>query len=100
MHTKVALFNTEAEVNLIHSAYIPPGRINSVKKDAQPRLRKATKEPLQVDGVTVLQLRLGDLCRRPWFTIAPKLSGNVLIGTAYIDGFILKISPTERKEVI
>lgn len=84
LYTTVAFLDTAACVNFIHSALIAPARRNRVKKKAPPRLRTATKYPVQFEGLIMLYLRPEDLCTRVWFGIAPQFAINMLLGASFI----------------
>lgn len=70
-----------------------------MKKEPLSRLRTATIQPLQIEELFLLHLRLGDLCTLIWFGIAPQLSVNMLLGTSFKDRFIIRIFLSEIKVV-
>lgn len=100
MHTAAAHLYTEAAVSLIHFARISPERKNGVKKEALSRLWNATKQPLQIDELIILHLRLGDLCTRVHFRIALQLVVNRPIGTSFIDRFICGVSLPKKSSTV
>lgn len=62
IHIGVALLDTEAVFNLMYSSLIPFGWRDRAKEEALPKLRTAKKQPLQIEGLTLLHLHPGDLC--------------------------------------
>lgn len=99
MHTAVALFDIGAVFNFIHSGSISPEWKNSVKSEQLKRSLPATKQPPHIEKVLMLQLRLGDLCTRLWFSIAPQLTVNMLFDTTFIERFIRAIFSSDCKVV-
>lgn len=97
-HTVVALFYTAASVTLISSALIPPKWRNSMKQSLT-RLRTATKQQLQIEGIVLLHLRLGDLYTWVWFSIESELIVNMVLVTAFIDILIRGIFSSKGKFV-
>lgn len=99
MHTAVALLNSGAGANFIHSALISPEWRNNVKKESLPKLQSATRQPPQTRDLVMLHLRLREVFSRVWFGIAPKFAIKLLPGPAFIDRFICNIFPSKRKIV-
>lgn len=57
------------------------------------------KQPLPLDGLILLNLRLADLHTRIWFGIAPHLADDTLLGITFIDRFIRGIFPSEHNVI-
>lgn len=77
----------------------PQERDNIMTQNKIFSIRPATKEHLMLDGLTLLNYRLGNLQTREWFGVALHLDTNTLLVTFFIDRFIQKTFPLERKIV-
>lgn len=68
-----------------------------MKHENRPKLRTATRQLMKVDRLALQRVRIGDVCTRVWFCIAPNLTMNVVLDTRFIDQFILKNFQSKRK---
>lgn len=83
MHNEVAFLDTGGRVNRIRSALTLPKWRSTIMEDALSRIWSAAKHPLQIEGLIMLQIRLGDFCTWVWIGIARQLAANVLLATAF-----------------
>lgn len=95
MHTKTCLLYTGTVVNLINFSMLHPSWRDRIKHDDMPKLRKSTKQPMQLDRLISLHFRIGDFSTRMAFGIAK----HILLGTLFIDRFIQGIFPVIVKVV-
>lgn len=86
MRTLHAVLDTGAGPNLIRSDVLPIGcRQNLVTSAHLPRLGDANGRPLQLQGVVILRLRLGNSHFRVPFVVATRLAASMIIGTDFLD---------------
>lgn len=87
----MSLPDTGAVVYLIHPSLMQPTWRTRVKLDSVPRLRTATRKPLEPEGLIIFHLRFGEIQTRVWFGIALHLGVGILLDTKFIDHFIRRI---------
>lgn len=71
----------------------------ALSSDILPKLRTATKQPSKMDELTPFQLYLGNLSTQAWVAIGSHVVINILLGTAFKDGFIQEICSCNKKVV-
>lgn len=98
VRTATCHFGSVMKVYLIRFSMISEKVHNSARRKKFITLRTATKQPLPLDGLIFLHLRLDELNTRIWFEIAPNLAVDIL-GTYFMELFIFDISPLKRKIV-
>lgn len=65
-------------------------------KEIQPTPLSASKERLNTEGSIKLHIEIGDLVRNVLFTVLEKQVFYVLLGTFFIDEYILSILSDEE----
>lgn len=99
MRAAHCLLDSEAGSNPTRSSVVTIFCAYRIKRDGPPTLRTATKQPSHLDGLTLLNLLIGNLDTRVWPEIVPQHSVDILLRTAFIDRFIRDIFLSERKAV-
>lgn len=89
--------DTGAGPNLMGSWFIPPSWRIRIKHVAELRLSAATSQPLNVTGVILLNLHMGGIRVRTLFGVLRKVAVPVLLDTSFIEWFVKRIFPPERK---
>lgn len=64
-----------------------------------PGLTAVANQSVEVQGVILLHVRIGDLRFRIWFRVVQSLAVPLLLGTFFIDRFVLTIFTPERQLV-
>lgn len=52
-----------------------------------------------MDHITLMVMRIGELCLRAWFAVAENVAVDVLLGTSFIFRCFRGIIPSERKVI-
>lgn len=99
MHTAACLLDTEAGVKLVWLEVTPQKWASRMKRNNLLSRCTAPKQPLTLDGLTILHFRFSGLQTRVWSEVAPRLAEDLLHCTSFIDRFIRGIIPLERKFV-
>lgn len=100
MHTTGCSLDNVAGGSLIRSPMIYMGSAGQIKRKDVPQLQTKTKKnPLPLERIILLHLRLGELSIRIWFGVAPHLAIEILLGTSSTKCFTRRIFPAERKVV-
>lgn len=99
MRAAHCLSDRKASVIFIQSLLIATNWRYHITRDGLPTLRIATKKPLRLDGLILLNIHIGDLNTCVWFAIAPQLAVDILLGIAFINHFKRGIFPSEQKIV-
>lgn len=61
IRTSVSLLHTRAGANLLYPSLIPTDWKHRIRRHDRPRLHSTTRQPLHLDELILLHLRLGDL---------------------------------------
>ena len=88
----ITTLDTGSGFNLIRSAIIPANAVDYVTNEGNhPPLADANGNPLEIEGIIPLRLRLGNAEFSVHFYVCPSLSVDVLIGTEFANANIKPI---------
>lgn len=99
MFVVTSLLDTGAGPNLVNNAFLPREWQRKVVSTPSPSLRTATRETVKVEGIVRTFVQIGDLRVRAWSGVVENLAVDILLGTSFIDRFIISILAGERKVV-
>lgn len=94
------LLRTGAWLNLIHLSMITTNCAYWIKQKGSPTLCTATKQPLPLKRLNLLNLSIGNFSSRVWFRLASQLANDRLLGTPFTDRFIRGVFPSKRKVLL
>lgn len=88
--TAKRLLDRRAEVILVRFSLIPDELRDQIKRIKR---QTAAEQPLPLDDLIKLHLRLGYPNTQIWFGVAPTIAVDILLGKSYINLFYLKSPP-------
>lgn len=93
LHPTTCLADARPGPILINEDLLKPQWNCRFKRLESPKLRWATEEVINTQGVVLLALQIEELQVQIWFGIVKTPAANVLVGTNYIDERIRVYSP-------
>lgn len=99
LQPNTCLLDTGRGVNIINSRPIQGNCKQKIKNHLTPKFQTAIKEPLTFLETILLLVHIGTLRDEVWFGLVENLAVDILLGTHYIERYIRRIFPGERKGV-
>lgn len=76
--------------NLINAAFIKSLWTSLIKCQYKPKLQTANKQSFLVMRTVLLHVGVSELCIQAWFAIVDSLAVDLLLGTSFLDHYILE----------
>ena len=95
----ISVMDTGAGPNLVDKRILPPSWLDRIRPSPVANLSAAANQPIPVEGIVNLHVRLGDLCVRVWFGVVDNLVAPCILGTAFQDQYVRAILPMDRRIV-
>lgn len=94
-----SLLDTDTSPSSIEMDILPPGWKESVRSIKSQQSQTGKSVVVNIEGLLLLFIRIGDLCVRAWFVIFKNLAVDVLFVSSFIDTCVCGIFPPEYKSV-
>lgn len=99
MLPKVGVLDTDAGTNAVNRSLLPAKWLGTIKQMADPGLTTATRHTVDVPGVILLHLQLGNRWLRVWLGGVTGVAVSIRLGRTFIDKVVTEIFPPKRKVV-
>lgn len=99
MNRDITVLRTVTGLKIVRQDVFPKTWRDTTIPIKNDRLTATSNLVMNLEGVILRHVRLGDLRVRVWFGVAVKLTVPILLGTAFIDCFIRVIFTPERRVV-
>lgn len=93
----ICVFDNNAAPNVIRAYVLGPSPLNDVYHRDMPDIHSISDTKLKISGASNLPFQAGQSRGHVKLIVISELVAAVLLGTTYIDMFIMWICPSERK---